>query len=918
MTASAADRNLLLGVLALQMDFVGRDELIAAMHAWVLEKATPLGQVLVQRGALSADTQALLEALVDKHLVLHGGQAEKSLAAVSPVPAVQAALQHIADPDLQESLGHVGRDDGRAVDPLRTRTLAAAETDVAGPRFQILRPHARGGLGEVFVARDEELHREVALKEIQQRHAHHADSRTRFVMEAEITGGLEHPGIVPVYSLGYYADGRPYYAMRLIRGESLQEAIGRFHASEKDRSPDPGRRSLQLRLLLQRFIAVCNAVEYAHSRGVLHRDLKPANIMLGRYGETLVVDWGLAKPLGRSDTAAAAAEPLLEPSSGSGSAPTQMGSAVGTPQYMSPEQAAGRLDKLGPASDVYSLGATLYCLLTGRSPFAEAQEAGLADTLSRVQRGDFPPPRRLNPQLSPGLEAICLRAMALAPEDRYGSPRALADDLEHWLADEPVAAHEESWAARAARWARRHRTLVTAAAALLLAAVTALSAGLVLLGGKQAEIVAQRNAAQQARDEAEAINTFYEDHVLAAARPKGWSGGAGKDVTLQEALDQAAPTIDASLARQPQVEAAVRNTLGMTYWYLGQFEAAGPQLEQALAIRRDRLGADHPDTLATLHNLAMLRWKQGQVKESVALARQAWEGRRRVLGQDHADTLWTQLWLGLLLKEDNQRREAEAVLREGVAAAGRILGPDDYRTLHGQHDLALIVFGSGRSAEATALMRQAYEGRRRSLGPEHPDTLRSMGVLGSLLTDAGELDESEVLCRRSLEARRRVLGADHLETLWSEWYLGGLLDRKGDYAEAETVLRHCLEASQRLRGLNHPDTLDYLSALGAVLCHAGRAAEAEPLLRECLERSARVRPSGSWRTAQARCRLGECLAAQGQHAEAETQLLAGYEELARGSPARPLADAAEQLAALYDTWGKPEQAAVWKARRRGL
>ena len=242
----------------------------------------------------------------------------------------------------------------------RRRSSATTTRRADGTRFQILRPHAKGGLGEVFVARDEELNREVALKEIQARHADQPESRGRFVREAEITGGLEHPGIVPVYGLGQYADGRPFYAMRFIRGESLKKAIARFHqrASATDRRAD----ARHLRQLLGRFIAVCNAIAYAHSRGVMHRDLKPGNIMLGKYGETLVVDWGLAKS-GESSEADWSTTILPEPHARSEPGrrfETQAGSAMGTPAYMSPEQAAGRIDLLGPASDIYSLGATLY------------------------------------------------------------------------------------------------------------------------------------------------------------------------------------------------------------------------------------------------------------------------------------------------------------------------------------------------------------------------------------------------------------------------------------------------------------------------------------------------------------------------------------------------------------------------------
>jgi serine/threonine-protein kinase len=327
-------------------------------------------------------------------------------------------------------------------------------------RFRILKLHAKGGLGQVSVAHDDELDREVALKEIQNRYADDYDSRDRFLREARITGRLEHPGIVPVYGLGCYLDGRPYYAMRFIKGDSLQEAIESFHQTERP-SPDPGQRSLELHKLLGRFIDTCNAVAYAHSRKILHRDLKPANVMLGQFGETLVVDWGLAKTLNQPEADAAPTEPLSRPTPRNDQTATKMGAVMGTPQFMSPEQAAGQLDRLGPASDVYSLGATLYCLLTGRAPLAGDD---VATILTKAQQGDFPPPRRLTPGVPRALEAVCLKAMALRPENRYPTAQALAADVESWMADEPVSAWREPWYLRARRWILRHRTLVTACA----------------------------------------------------------------------------------------------------------------------------------------------------------------------------------------------------------------------------------------------------------------------------------------------------------------------------------------------------------------------------------------------------------------------------------------------------------------------
>ena len=232
-------------------------------------------------------------------------------------------------------------------------------------RYTVLRPHAKGGLGVVSIARDEELGREVAFKELRDSLADDTEAQSRFVLEAAITGTLEHPGIVPIYGLGHDANGRPFYAMRFIRGESLKRAIADYHCQPgRNKSEHSGERHVRYRKLLSCFIAVCQAMQFAHSRQVIHRDIKPANIMLGEFGETLVVDWGLAKAAG----SAGRDLPELRAASSGSSVPTQMGTVIGTPAYMSPEQAAGQHDQVGPASDIYSLGATpsSRCLLESK------------------------------------------------------------------------------------------------------------------------------------------------------------------------------------------------------------------------------------------------------------------------------------------------------------------------------------------------------------------------------------------------------------------------------------------------------------------------------------------------------------------------------------------------------------------------
>ena len=299
---------------------------------------------------------------------LPGGRRARASPA-SATRILEATLTRVASTETGQDTG----DD-------RTASYALSTATSDGQRFRVLRPHARGGLGAVFVALDEELHREVALKQILDQHADDPTSRARFLLEAEITGGLEHPGIVPVYGLGAYADGRPYYAMRFIKGDSLKEAIERFHTDESSKR-NPGQRSLELaQAACAGSSDVCNAIEYAHSRGVLHRDIKPGNIIVGKHGETLVVDWGLAKPLGHVEPGSASAERTLMPSSASGSAETLHGQRAGHARVHEP--GAGKR-RSRPA------WAAVGCLQPRGNALLPADRAA---AVSRGRRRSAPPP----------------------------------------------------------------------------------------------------------------------------------------------------------------------------------------------------------------------------------------------------------------------------------------------------------------------------------------------------------------------------------------------------------------------------------------------------------------------------------------------------------------------------------------------
>ncbi len=334
----------------------------------------------------------------------------------------------------------------------------------AAAEYRPRRHHAHGGLGQIVVAQEQELDRPVALKRIRPDKLD-GQARSRFLREAAITARLQHPGIVPIYGVGQDDDG-PFYTMPFIEGRTLQEVIEDVPRDDPARR-DPGWPCPKCRGLLQRFVTVCNTMAYAHDQGVVHRDLKPSNIMLGLYGETLIMDWGLAKRFDRDLAIDELKADAPFPSTSTEDL-TFAGMVLGTPRYMSPEQANGQ--PAGPASDIFSLGLILCAILTGKSAFDEASLPGVR-WLNTARQGAVVPPRRRDPGLPRALEAICLKALSARPQDRYPSARALADDVTRWLGDEPVLAWREPWRVRGLRWLKRHRTAVAATAAACAAAL---------------------------------------------------------------------------------------------------------------------------------------------------------------------------------------------------------------------------------------------------------------------------------------------------------------------------------------------------------------------------------------------------------------------------------------------------------------
>jgi serine/threonine-protein kinase len=760
--AAHPNRQLLFGLLGLQIGLIDQSQLVAAFQVWTRDRNASLADLLCARGGLDAADRAAVEALVDRHLARHGGNVDKSLAEVQVASSARAALQDLCEPEIEASLARCAA----VVD--RTVTYAAVSTPGDGARFRLLRPHARGGLGAVFVALDQELHREVALKQILEQHADDPSSRTRFILEAEITGGLEHPGIVPVYSLGTYSDGRPYYVMRFIKGDSLKDAVEQFHA-EVSLAHDPGRRTLELRKLLRRFVDVCNAIQYAHARGVLHRDIKPSNVIVGAHGDTLVVDWGLAKPTARSDPAAA--ERTLRPSSARGSSETLPGSALGTPAYMSPEQARGEIDRLGPSSDVYSLGATLYFLLTGKPPF-EGSEPG--SVLRAVEKGAFRVPRALDPSIDGALESVCLKAMAVQPADRYATARALADDIERWMADEPVLARREPFSRRARRWARRNRTVVAAGAAAVLVA---------LLG--TASVLAVQTRAN--RDLRAANKRTLETYNMARSAVDDYLTRVAENPLLKEEGLHG--------LRQDLLEAALH--------YYDEFlrqRGSDPALRKDAAAAHERVGdirieLGHPKEALAAYDQALL------VIEPLARGRTA---------DLRAAVMQVRLEAGRLqamkeLSDPNAAIIFERVKRLGeeLLASGR--GTEDLPVFLARTYVArgLALRNNGRIDEALPIALRAHELCENATHNSSDDLsaartrLNAAAAAIELLNSKGRIAEARSICEQGLafgESRSRDHPRDvelcaRLATV--EQQLADIEMKNGNSARALALIRNC-------------------------------------------------------------------------------------------------------------------------------
>ena len=773
-------------------------------------------------------------------------------------------------------------------------------TDV-GP-YHVVEVVGEGGMGVVYKAEQREpVRRVVALKLIKLG----MDTReviARFESERQALAMMSHPNVARVLDAGATESGRPYFVMEFVAGEPITAYCDKNHLTVRQR--------------LELFTQACAALEHAHQKALIHRDVKPSNILVTRENDkptVKVIDFGVAKATNQRLTDRTVF--------------THRGQLIGTPEYMSPEQAEMSGVDVDTRTDIYSLGVVLYELLTGLLPFdAKSLRSAAFNEIQRIIR-EVDPPRpstrvstlgasaveiamrrrtqveALSRQLKSELEWIPLKAMRKDPAQRYRTVSELAADVQNYLENRPLSAGPESVGYRARKFVRRNKGPVAAATAVLVVLV----AGIVgtSVGFVRAE--RQRRDAVAARDSAEAVNQFLTKDVIGSADPAVMRG---RELTVREALDNAAQRIGRKFTNTPLVEANVRSSVAGAYESLGRSDLALPHAQSAMATRRALLGDDHPDTLRAIMRVGQIELQLGHLPQAEALWREALDRARRARGEDDKLTLDAYSNVGGLLQEQGRYADAEPMHRAAERGHRRVLGDAHPETLTSINNLAYLLHLQRRFDEAEPLYREALAGRRKALGDDHPLTITSVGNLGVLLMARGQLAEAEPLYREALDARRRVLGDDHPDTLLALNNMAYLLLEQKRGAEAEAAFRETLERRQRVHPPDHPMTLVSMHNLAGVLKENGNLAEAEPLARQALQRRQRVLGEDHPDTLASRHMLVGILIAQGEIAQAEPLAREAYEKfLAVSGPRHPGTIAsARNLAKVLMAQGKPEQA----------
>jgi len=624
------------------------------------------------------------------------------------------------------------------------------------PGYDDLRELHRGGQGVIYSAVQRSTRRRVAIKVLLDGMYASAAARLRFEREVDLAAQLRHPNIVRIYDSGVTPDDRMYYVMEYIEGATLDQHVLALHTD----------RDGATRRVLDLFIKICDAIHHAHQHGVIHRDLKPGNVRVDAAGEPHVLDFGLAtsaehRPIGGSDRRAV----------------TVTGHFMGSLAWASPEQIRGDFRNVDVRSDVYALGVVLYQLLTARLPYDTS--GGLHEVSDRIVNQPPLRPRTVSAQVSEEMEAVVLKCLTKEPDRRYQNAAELSADIRRYLAGEPVLARGDSAWYTLSKLVRRHRAVSTAIVAMVVLTV----GYAVTMSLMYSQTVAERNRAESAASRATVVRGFLED-MLSSVDPSR----SGYRVTVAEVLDDAQRKVDEQFRADPEIEASLRHTLGMSYLSLGLYDKGAEQLRRAVEIRRRVLGDEHPDTIDSIE--AYAGWADGHAEE---LLRLVLDAREKSLGRGHEATVRVACNVAGFLVKNDRVEEAARHIDDLLPTAEQALGADHHETLRTRSCLVELRRRQGRLAEAEQIARRVLEVRRRHPDPEHRFTLAAMDALALVLQDRGEFDEAETLARHANGVYRRVLGESHPVSIRSSIHLVRLLHAQGRLDEAEQLGRKTLD-----------------------------------------------------------------------------------------------------------------------------
>ncbi len=732
------------------------------------------------------------------------------------------------------------------------------------PNYRLLHKIGEGGMGIVYLAEQEKpIRRKVAVKIIK----HGMDTKqvlARFESERQALAIMDHPNIAKVFDAGFTENNRPYFAMEYVKGISISEHCEKHKLNINER----------LKLLIQ----VCEGVQHAHQKAIIHRDLKPSNVLITFQNDQAtpkIIDFGVAK---------ATAQPLTEQTMF-----TEIGQIIGTPEYMSPEQAEMTRQDIDTRSDVYSLGVILYKLLSGSLPFDAANLRQVGHYAMRnIIREKIPPkpstrvntllkesgksPERstqilpgLAGQLKGDLDWITMKAIEKDRTRRYGSAKDLADDIQRYLNNKPIEARPPSIPYILNKFIHRNRGAVAA----LLIIIVIIIAAIISLSIQNTRIKEERDRANIEAEKSHQVSEFLVN-LFQMSDP---GEALGNTITARELLDQGAADIDDKLMDQPEIQAELMNTMGKVYQSLGLYDLAGSLLEKALAKRRGIFNNDHLDIAATLENLAILEWNQGNY-----------------------DT-------------------AETHFKESLDIRFRLLGEENLEVATGLNNLGVLYATQGELEKSEPFIRESLSLRRKLLDSDHPDLAESINNLANILYNMGNLDAAEVLYRESLELDRKLLGDNHPNLAISLNNLAALLGSKKDFEGAESFYKESLEMRRRLLGEKHPGVATVLNNLGSLNLEMGDLNSAEKYYREALEIRREVLGNEHQYVASTLRGLASVLESMNEYPSAEKmykESLSIYRKVYSDQHRKSIR-VINNLISLYVTWGKETKASEYRA-----